>query len=69
MLVGRYGLPIPFRTPMMGVAGDIIKVEKKENPTPEDIATLLQIVEDRIVEVFDNHKAAYGWENVKLAVI
>jgi hypothetical protein len=53
---------------MMGVAGELIKVDKIEDPTPEDIAKLLQVVEDRIKELFDAHKAAYGWENVVLTV-
>lgn len=67
-VVGRWGLPIPHRTPMLGVAGEPIKVTKIDEPTPEDIAKLLHIVEERIKTLFDAHKAAYGWENVTLTV-
>jgi diacylglycerol O-acyltransferase 2, plant len=68
VFAGRWGLPIPYRTPMMGVAGNMIIVNKIENPTKEDIEKLLCILEERIKETFDNHKAAYGWENVELII-
>lgn len=66
--LGRWGLPIPYRTPMLGVAGEMIQVDKIENPTKEDIAKLLTVLEERIKETFDTHKAAYDWENVELVI-
>jgi 1-acyl-sn-glycerol-3-phosphate acyltransferase len=65
---GRWGLPIPFRAPLLCVVGDVIPVEKVENPTKEQIQKLLDKVEASIVALFDEHKAAYGWGNVKMIV-
>jgi hypothetical protein len=53
---------------MLGVAGEMIHVDKIENPTKEDIEKLLCLLEERIKETFDTHKAAYGWENVELII-
>ena len=53
---------------MLGVAGKMIEVPKIDNPTEEDVEKLLKVLEDRIKDTFDTHKAAYGWENVELVI-
>eukprot|EP01035_Chromulina_nebulosa_P019352 gene19352-25217_t len=65
---GRWYLPIPYRTPILGVLGEPIHVVKNENPTQQDVNELLSILEVKIKELFDKHKAAYGWENVELII-
>jgi 1-acyl-sn-glycerol-3-phosphate acyltransferase len=65
---GRWGLPIPYRTPLLSITGDKIVVAKVQDPTPEQIQELLDTVIDRTVELFDKHKPSFGWENVKLVV-
>jgi len=65
---GRWGLPIPRRVPMLGVLGSPIIVEKTEHPTAEQIQDLLLQLEEAIQELFETHKAAYGWQHVRLVI-
>jgi hypothetical protein len=53
---------------MFGVVGEVITVDKIENPTESDIASLLLLLEDRMKDTFDKHKAAFGWGHVELVV-
>ena len=53
---------------MFGVVGETITVTKIENPSDSDIASLLKLLEDRIKDTFDKHKAAFGWDHVELVV-
>eukprot|EP01038_Epipyxis_sp_PR26KG_P006045 gene6045-8322_t len=68
LFYGRWGLPIPFRTTVFGVCGDPIYVQQKDNPTNEEITQLLEILQTKIKELFDLHKASYGWEHVELII-
>ena len=45
---------------LQAVGGGMIKVEKEENPSKERVAELLQVLEDKIVELFEAHKSIYG---------
>jgi hypothetical protein len=65
---GRWGLPIPYRTVVYGVCGDPIVVQRNPNPSKEDIQKLLDELVIKIQELFDLHKASYGWEHVTLKV-
>lgn len=65
---GRFGLPIPYRTPILGVLGAAIVVPKTENPPPEMVQSLLDKLCADIHALFELHKAAYGWQNVKLVI-
>jgi hypothetical protein len=65
---GRWGLPIPFRTVIYGVCGDPIEVKKNPNPSKEEVQALLDDLIVKIQELFDLHKASYGWEHVKLVI-
>ena len=66
---GRFLLPIPYRVPILGTMASPIHVEKKENPTEEEINQVHQLLMDEMVKMFDEHKAAYGWENKKLIIM
>lgn len=65
---GRYFLPVPYRIPIFGVMGEPIPVERKEDPSDEEVAKVHQILMDRMVELFDKHKAEYGWGNKRLVI-
>ena len=65
---GRLGLPIPLRVPILGVLGAAIVVPKVDNPSPEMVQSLLDKLCDEVQALFEEHKAAYGWDNVKLVI-
>ena len=65
---GRWGLPIPYRIPLLAVFDAPIKVKLTPHPTPEEVQALLSLLKDRIRGLFDQHKASYGWEHVRLVI-
>lgn len=48
--------------------GKPIEVLQKENPTDEEVEAVHEVLMQRMVELFDRHKAAYGWENKRLII-
>lgn len=66
---GKFGLPIPLRTPITTIFGPPIEVTKTDNPTQEQIddvhRRLLQGVED----CFNQHKAALGWGHKTMRIV
>jgi 1-acyl-sn-glycerol-3-phosphate acyltransferase len=65
---GRFFLPIPYRVPILSCLGTPIPVVKCENPTNEQINELLEKLQEGVKELFDKHKAAYGYENFNLTI-
>ena len=65
---GRFGLPIPYREPIFGVMGKAIPVVKNPNPADEEVNALHKRLCDDMVQLFDKHKASYGWEHKKLVI-
>ncbi len=65
---GRWGLPIPYRTPIFGVCDAPIYVEKTENPSNEAIENLLNELQVRVRDLFETYKSSYGWEHVTLVI-
>ena len=65
---GRFGLPIPYRTPLLAVFSAPFQVKQNLNPTDKDITDVMDRLEKEIKTLFDTHKAAFGWENVQLIV-
>ena len=65
---GRFGLPIPFRTPLMVAFAPPFPVQKNPNPTDKDIDAVMQHLENELTQLFDTHKKAFGWDNVKLII-
>jgi 2-acylglycerol O-acyltransferase 2 len=66
---GRFFLPVPYRIPIVGVLAKPIEVEKKENPTDEEINAVHALLLTRMTELFDKHKAQYGWADKKLVIM
>ena len=65
---GRFWLPIPYRTPILGVMGRPIEVERKANPTEEEVDQVHAELVKRMIELFDKYKSSYGWGHKKLIV-
>lgn len=65
---GRFFLPIPYRVPIVGIMAKPIEVEKKENPTEEEIEKYHNILMDEMINLFDRYKDVYGWGNKKLII-
>ena len=65
---GRWGLPIPYRIPLLAVFDAPIIVKKNPNPTREEVQNLLTELEDRVTKLFDLHKGSFGWDHVKLVI-
>jgi 1-acyl-sn-glycerol-3-phosphate acyltransferase len=54
---GQYGTPfIPLKKKMTLVYGKPIKVEKNENPSPEEVAKVLEDYVEKFTELFNNSK-------------
>lgn len=66
---GRFGLPIPYRQPIVGAMGKPIHIVRNEDVTDEEIDRVHQELMDAMVKLFDEHKAAYGWEKKKLIIL
>jgi 2-acylglycerol O-acyltransferase 2 len=66
---GRFGLPIPYRIPIVGAMAKPIAVPQKESPSEEEIEAVHQQLLKAMVDLFDEHKAAYGWEGKKLVIM
>ena len=65
---GRFGFPIPYRIPIVGAMSKPIHVEKKENPSEEEVERVHNELMAAMVELFDKHKGAYGWGHKKLII-
>lgn len=65
---GRYFLPVPYRIPIFGVMDEPIEVTQCDNPTDEEVERIHNLLMDRMVALFDRHKASYGWENKRLII-
>eukprot|EP01032_Pedospumella_encystans_P019864 gene19864-22578_t len=65
---GRFGVPVPYRIPIVGAMAKPIPVPLKENPTPEEIDAVHEELMQAMVKLFDTHKEAYGWGDKKLII-
>lgn len=68
LFYGRFGLPIPYRVPILSCLGTPIAVEKTANPTNEQINELLEKLQQGVHDLFEKHKTAYGYENFSLTI-
>eukprot|EP00877_Chromochloris_zofingiensis_P005689 jgi/Chrzof1/15120/Cz09g27290.t1_DGAT2D[v5.2] len=70
-LVGRWGLPVPRKQPLYMVSGAPIPVPKVAKDSPEFEATVDK-VHDQVVnalqDLYDRHKASYGWQDRPLEI-
>lgn len=69
-IYGRFGLPIPFRKPVMGVSGKGIHTKhlKCEDPTLEQVQEIQGLLLEEMQRIFDKHKHLYRWEEKKLII-
>ncbi|KAG0558812.1 hypothetical protein M758_10G053300 [Ceratodon purpureus] len=65
---GRFGTPIPFRSPMTYVIGKPIEVTKNPQATHEEVAAVLEKFIEAVEVLFEKHKAAAGFEDISLHV-
>lgn len=70
LIFGRWMLPIPNRTPTLGVVGKTIETMhmKCDHPTDEQVQEIQEKLIQRMQEVFDTHKHLYGWEKKHLII-
>jgi 1-acyl-sn-glycerol-3-phosphate acyltransferase len=70
VLYGRYGLPIPFRVPVLAVKGAAIPTFQIqcEEPTKEQIDKIQNQLIDAMQKLFDDHKHLYGWDHQRLVI-
>lgn len=68
-LWGRFGLPIMFRHPIVGVTAKPIALPKVEGePTQEQIDKYHAIFCDELQALFEKYKVLYGWPDKKLII-
>jgi len=68
---GRYGLPIAYRTPILGVMGKPISVpfvQHESSISMDEVNKIHAQFVTTLEELFDKHKAAYGWAHKKLII-
>jgi 2-acylglycerol O-acyltransferase 2 len=63
---GRWGLPVPRRTPITTVFATPIPVKQCDSPTEEQIEELRSQSLEDYRRIFDLHKKAYGWPDKQL---
>jgi len=70
LIFGRWGLPIPYRVPVLGVAGKSISTKHMqcEEPTAEQVKEIQEQLLKGMDDVFERNKKFYGWENKKLVI-
>jgi len=68
LMWGRWGLPIMFRVPIVGVVAEPIAVPQVENPSQQQIDDYHSIFVQRLRTLFEEQKANYGWSNKRLVI-
>lgn len=66
---GMWGTMIPYPKPMHVVVGRPIPVEMVENPTNEQVGELLARFIRAMEDLFEKHKVAAGYPELKLEII
>eukprot|EP00468_Gymnochlora_sp_CCMP2014_P011838 CAMPEP_0167763934 /NCGR_PEP_ID=MMETSP0110_2-20121227/13697_1 /TAXON_ID=629695 /ORGANISM="Gymnochlora sp., Strain CCMP2014" /LENGTH=165 /DNA_ID=CAMNT_0007651171 /DNA_START=440 /DNA_END=937 /DNA_ORIENTATION=- len=65
---GRWGLPIPFRQPILSVVGAPIKVKKTLNPSRELVREYQKKIEESFREMYIKHRHKNGWADRELSI-
>jgi len=65
---GRFYLPLPYRKPIVFVIGKSIAVEQNDNPADEEVDRIHQLLQERMIDLFDRYKGLYGWSHKKLII-
>uniref|UniRef100_A0A7S3LPF2 Acyltransferase n=1 Tax=Aplanochytrium stocchinoi TaxID=215587 RepID=A0A7S3LPF2_9STRA len=66
---GKFGLPIPHRVNITMAIGDMIEVEKVENPTQAQIDEVHQRILDGVEKTFNTYKNALGWGHKRMRFV
>ena len=70
---GRWGLPVPFRTPLLYAIGAPLDSHLYQGGAGEDNEAQVDVLHaqfcDALVKLFDSHKADYGWAHKTLRVV
>jgi 2-acylglycerol O-acyltransferase 2 len=69
LFYGRFFLPIPHRTPILSAVGNIIDLPQRDSPTDAEVDAYHAQFVSAIQDLFERHKAAYGWAHKKLVVV
>jgi len=60
LFYGRWGLPLPFRTPVTVVRGSPVMVKKTADPTQEDVDALHAQVVTAVQALYEKHRHEAG---------
>jgi len=63
---GRYFLPIPYRKPLHMICGEVIEVNKIDNPTNEDIDNVMTRLQIAVQKLYDEKRPS--WETRPLII-
>jgi diacylglycerol O-acyltransferase 2, plant len=70
IIFGRFGLPIPRRSPLLGVLGKSIPTHhiQCEEPTDKQVEEIQELLIKNMHETFNKYKHLYGWEEKHLII-
>ena len=70
IMYGRWGLAIPYRLPVLAVAGKGVPTKhiQCDEPTMEQIEEIQRQLLSEMERIFDTYKHLYGWEDKKLII-
>ena len=60
---GRFGLPIPFRVPLLTVIGRPIPCPKVDAPSPELVNEYHDLYLRETKRIYDKYRNCYGWDD------
>lgn len=66
---GRWGLPIPYRVPLLYAVGEPLRLLHVENPTPAQIEAAHAEFCRALSDLFDRYKFYYGWGHKTLRIV
>lgn len=66
---GRWGLPIPYRVPLLYAVGKPLHLLHAENPTPGQIEVAHAEFCRALSDLFDRYKFYYGWGHKTLRIV
>lgn len=70
VIYGRFGLAIPYRKPVVSIAGKGVPTKhlQCEEPTMEQVEQVQGQLLAEMERIFDTYKHYYGWEHKKLII-
>ena len=70
VIYGRWGLAIPYRLPVLAVAGKGVPTKhiQCEDPTNEQVEQVQALLLTEMERIFETYKHLYGWEDKKLII-